>query len=147
MCLIVDINVAHKVLLVSDDPDFKDVHICLFTNSNPKASLVYGGKLTDEYSTNHEIVKKLVELDRAGRARKVDDDHVNKEMEWIIQSELCKSDDEHIIALARVSSVRLLCSHDKDLHSDFTNKALLDKPRGKVYQKPRHKNLLRKFCG
>ncbi|MCI0490774.1 MAG: hypothetical protein L0229_29625 [Blastocatellia bacterium] len=147
MCLIVDVNVAHRVLLVSDDPDFKDVHICLFTNSNPKGSLVYGGKLTDEYSRNHEIIRTLVKLDQAGRARKADDDLVNEEMERIIQSGLCESNDEHIIALARVGRVRLLCSHDKDLHADFTNKALLDKPRGKVYQKPRHKNLLSRFCG
>ena len=147
MCLIVDINVANKVLLVSDDPDFMDVHICLFTNSNPRGSLVYGGKLMDEYSKSREIIKKLVELDRAGRARRVDDDLIDEEMEWIIQSGLCKSNDGHIIALARVGRVRLLCSHDRDLHADFTNKELLNKPRGKVYQRPTHRNLLSRFCG
>lgn len=147
MCLIVDINVAHKVLLVSDDPDFKDVHICLFTNSNPRGSLAYGGKLLNEYGRSPEIIRKLAELDRAGRARKVDDDLVDEEMKRIIQSGICKSDDEHIIALARVGRVRLLCSHDKDLHTDFTNKTLLDKPRCKVYQKPKHNKLLWRFCG
>ena len=146
MCLIIDVNVAHKILLMSDDPDFRDVHECLFTSKMPHARIAHGGKLTREYLHSHKIRRVLVELDRAGRAWKVDDELVEREVEWVLESGLCESDDEHIIGLARVSHVRLLCSHDQALHIDFTNKALLDKPRGKVYQTRKHKRLLRKFC-
>lgn len=146
MCLIIDVNVAHKILLANDDPDFKDVHECLFTGKMPHARMAYGGKLAREYLNNHKIRRVLVELDRAGRAWKVDDSLIEREIEWVVTSGLCQSDDEHIIGLARVSGVRLLCSHDQSLHIDFTNKALLDKPRGKVYQTKKHKKLLTEFC-
>ena len=46
---------------------------------------------------------------------------------------LCISDDPHVIALARISGARLLCSNDKDLQQDFGTKNLIDRPRGKVY--------------
>ncbi len=147
MCIIVDVNVASKVLLTPDDPDFRDVYISLFKNKKPKASLVYGGKLLDEYSRNLAVRRMLAILDRAGRTRKIDDDAVEKEIEIVIQIGSCISNDKHIIALARVGNTRLLCSHDKALHADFTNKALLDKPRGKVYQNRGHKKLLERFCG
>jgi len=50
-----------------------------------------------------------------------------------------QSNDEHIIALAKVSGVNVLVSHDKKLHKDF--KKLIK--GGKVYQKANHKRLLR----
>lgn len=146
MCLIVDVNIAHKVFLATDNPDFKDVHKALFTDNKPIASIVYGGKLVDEYARNSQIIRVLAQLDRTGRARKVDDDLIRKEMETVVQINLCQSNDEHIIALARIGKVRVLCSHDKALHTDFTNKKLIDKPRGKVYQKSKHVKLLWRFC-
>lgn len=147
MCVIIDANVARRVLLVIDDPDFKDVHAALFDPRHTKVKLVYGGKLSNEYARVHEIRRIVATLDRAGRAIKVDDDMVNQETANVSNSRLCISDDPHIIALALVSNVRLLCSHDRDLHTDFTNKTLLDKPRGKVYQTAKHVDLLRRFCG
>lgn len=52
-----------------------------------------------------------------------------------------KSNDGHIIALAKVSGVNVLVSLDEDLHKDFKNKKLIK--GGKVYQKANHKCLLR----
>jgi len=49
-----------------------------------------------------------------------------------------KSNDKHIIALAKVSEVNVLVSLDKDLHKDF-KKLIKD---GKVYQKANHKRIL-----
>ncbi len=147
MCLIIDINIAQKVLLTDNDPDFGLVHACLFIGKPHNARLVYGGKkFLEEYSKNHSVTKIVAQLDRAGKALKIDDALVNNEEEMIRISGLCTSNDEHIIALARVSNVRLLCSHDIPLHSDFTDKNLLDTPRGKVYQNTSHKDLLKRFC-
>ncbi len=61
------------------------------------------------------------------------------------KARLCKSNDGHIIALAIVSGARTLCSNNKrkkHLFADFTNKALIDDPRGGVYQNPSHRHLL-----
>ncbi len=146
MCLILDINIAHKVLLTGNDPDYKDVHSSLFTNKPATAIMVHGGKLTKEYAGNNQIRKVVVELDRRGRALKVDDALVNAEQLQVKQSRLCCSDDEHIIALARVRRVRLLCTNDDALITDFTNKSLINSPRGKVYKHAQHKPLLAKFC-
>jgi hypothetical protein len=147
MCLIVDNDVVHRVLLKPDDEDFKHVHSSLFGLKKPKAVLVYGGsKLNKEYTGSEAIIEKLLELRRAGRARREDDGLVDSEEKRVAASKLCSSNDEHIIALALVSKARLLCSRDNALAGDFTNKALIDKPRGKVYKYATHKKLLMQFC-
>jgi predicted nucleic acid-binding protein len=148
MCLIVDANVVNRVFLIADDPDFKDLYASLFATRKPVAKIIYGGKLIEEYSrSHHEVIRILLQLDQAGRATKVDDSLIDGEHEIIIKMKVCKSNDTHIIALARAGKVRLLCSHDKPLATDFKNKALLNKPRGKVYKSSKHNNLLDKFCG
>ena len=147
MCLIIDANVAPRILLFADDPDFEPVHRRLFGSSGPSAKVVYGGKLTSELLKNHKIKSILRVLDGMGRARIVDEASVQKEVDSVLKTKLCRSDDEHIIGLARASGVRLLCSHDGDLLTDFGNKALIDKPRGKVYKNASHQHLLKVFCG
>ncbi len=147
MCLIIDINIAHKALLTDSDPDFSIVYACLFTGKPYKARLVYGGKkFLEELAKNNAVISIIAALDRAGKAIKIDDNSVDEEEQKIAASGLCTSNDEHIIALARVANVRLLCSHDQALHVDFTDKKLLDTPRSKVYQDTTHKDLLRRFC-
>lgn len=147
MCLIVDANIAARILLTTDDPDFEPVHRRLFGTKSPTAKLVHGGKLTSELVKNHKIKSILRVLDTMGRARIIDDASVQQELDSVVETRLCRSDDEHIIGLARASGVRLLCSHDGDLLKDFGNKALIDKPRGKVYKTTRHQHLLKVFCG
>jgi hypothetical protein len=144
--MIVDINIAHKALLRDNDPDFRDIYASLFTGKMPNAKIVYGGHLTTEYIRSNALRRILIQLDRAGRARRVDDKSVNQEAAVVTNSGLCRSDDQHIIALARVGNVRLLCSHDTNLHTDFKNKDLLSNPRGKVYQNSSHNELLRIAC-
>ncbi len=146
MCLIVDVNVAPNIFLTEDDPDFKYVHERLFAKTGMKVTLVYGGKLLDEYRYNAEILALLLALDRAGKARKVADADVNAECDALEKADLCQSNDHHIIALAKTGNVRLLCSRDQALTSDFTSKHLLDNPRGKVYKHDTHRALLRAAC-
>lgn len=146
MCMIVDANIAHRTLLEENDPDFGEIHESLFANTMPNAKLVYGGHLTTEYNRSDRLRRIVAQLDRAGRARQIKDDPVNRESVQVENSGLCRSNDFHIIALARIGHVRLLCSLDQALHTDFTNHLLLSKPRGKVYQNRTHAALLRRFC-
>jgi hypothetical protein len=83
-----------------------------------------------------------VALDKAGRAVRIPDADVDAEQKRLEAVGKYKSDDPHILALARVSRVRLLCSNDHLLCADFKNKKLIDKPRGKIYWDIRSKHIL-----
>jgi hypothetical protein len=146
MCVIIDANVAPRVLLSNNDPDFRAVFKALFSDRRPIAKVVYGGKNATELQHNGAIRRILAELDRAGRASEVSNSDIEIELAQVEMSGLCVSDDPHIIALARAGNVRLVCTKDKDLQRDVTNKQLLDKPRGRVYQYASHRTLLVRFC-
>lgn len=143
MCLIIDANFVHHVH-PTPDANGTPIRQALLIG---RARLVYGGKLSQEYRDGSvEFRRWLVRLDQAGRARKVPDADVNHVTEELVRDGTCVSDDAHIIALARVSSVRLLCSSDAALHTDFTNHSLLS-PRGSVYQRDEHVHLIDEHCG
>ena len=141
MCLIIDTNVAALALCHPADPEFEPVYRSLFGEGRPEQNLVYGGALASEYDKSGRISSAVQELLRTGRARREDDAEVNRETGQIRAR--CKSNDPHIIALARVSGVRLLCTHDRrsGLMADFKKKSLVDGPRGKVYTKNTRGNL------
>lgn len=139
MCLIIDTNLAADFFCSSSTtlaPLKKAV-------MSATCCVYYGGsKLRKEYFQSSKIQKMIVALDRAGRAKAIRDDLVDARIGQI--ENLCISNDSHIIALALESGARLLCSHDADLHTDFTNTMLINKPRGHVYQNSSHKHLIRK---
>lgn len=143
MCLLLDANCLHKVF-PSIDKEFLPIKNAITEGG---AKLVYGGtKLLGEYKKVATAWRMIVALDRAGRTRKVSDSEVDaKESELKVAGQL-QSDDPHVIALAMISGVRLLCSHDANLHADFTNPNIL-RPRGSVYQNASHKHLIRQHCG
>jgi len=147
MCLIIDNDARDRVFFNPDDRDFQDLHACLIGDGLPVVRIVYGGELRREYLKRPKVMKQLVELDRRGRARVVSDALVDEETAALRVSGLCQSNDVHVIALARVGKVGLLCTCDNNLKKDFKTKALIDKPRGKVYNRKSHKELLREFCG
>lgn len=143
MCLIIDANVASLVLTSLPDADFKSVTAALLSG---QATLCHGGKLTDEYSRLGSVVRFLRLLDQAGRVRVLPHDQVEQETKRLQEEELCRSDDPHVLAVARVGKVRLLCSRDEALTKDFKNPAFIDRPRGSVYRNAKHAHLLRRHC-
>lgn len=144
--MIVDANVASKVLVSENDVDFGYIRKCLFHPKKLVARLVYGGRLAREYERVAEVARIVRILDQAGKARIVADDLIDYEVDQVRKLSVCVSNDEHVIGLARASRARLLCSLDQNLHADFTNKLLIDKPRGKVYQNDNHRPLVGQFC-
>lgn len=139
MCLIIDINIFHKVL--KTDPEFKPICTRLKRST---IELAYGGKLAEEYFKDNDIKRYLVKLDQAGVAKKYNKKDVNDETAHVKAMKSCVSDDEHIIALARISGARILCSRDTALQKDFQNKKLIDNPRGSIYKRANHEHLLEK---
>ncbi len=143
MCLIIDVNWVHHVH-PTPNADGTPIREALLTG---RARLVYGGKLSQEYRDGSRDFRRwLVRLDQAGRALKVPDADVNRATDELVRAGTLVSDDPHIIALAQVSRVRLLCSSDGALHTDFTNHVLLS-PRGSVYQRAEHAHLIDDHCG
>jgi hypothetical protein len=105
--------------------------------------MVYGGLNAKELSrSNSETRRNIRALNQAGRAYYFTDEEVCTEEENVINLAVMTSNDPHIIALARVSGARTLCSHDIQLHRDFRNRNLINRPRGHIYQNSSHRHLL-----
>lgn len=141
MCVIIDADVAALVFRDPPDPDFLPVSMWL-RRPLGDGMLAYGGPLTRQLFRVARAQVAILELDRAGRATRFPDQAVEAQEQRVKKLRLCKSDDPQVIALAIVSGARTLCSRDTDLHEDFKNKRLIDKPRGRVYQNPAHKGHL-----
>lgn len=141
MAMIVDANCAGNVLCENPTAAFAPVLKAILEK---RARLVIGGlKLREEYMRIGPVWRFLIALDKAGLAIAFPDEMVNAVEDDLKINKNLKSDDPHILALALVSGARLLCSHDKDLHKDFTSIQILPKPRGKVYQDEKHSKLLK----
>jgi len=143
MCLIIDANVAPAVFGGnSNSSDFRPI-IDWLTSPRRNGKLVVGGKLKDELFRIENAHRFIIRLLQAGRARDITE-NVDEETEKVRNMPELKSDDPHIIALAKVSGARILCSNDKDLREDFRNRRILNPP-GHIYQNAKHKPLLREY--
>ncbi len=145
MCVIVDVNVAARVLLRSDDQDFAPVSFRILGKSKQRLILVYGGQLLEEYRRHHAILRILAVLDRSGRAIQRSAMEIEAAEGKLNDDGNCVSNDVHILALALVSGARLLVSLDHDLHRDFRNPKVLNKPRGSIYQNRSHLPVLQRI--
>jgi hypothetical protein len=144
MCLIIDANCAYETLSVKPSPVFSPVIQAI---QQKKAVMVIGGKkLREEYLRLPTVWRFILMLDRAGKAVAYSDAAIDKLERSLEESGLLHSDDPHIIALAKVSGARLLCSKDVNLHKDFRSAKLISKPRGAIYQKESHIKLIGKLC-
>lgn len=148
MCLIIDANLAARIFRPEDEIPSADFRPLLEWLEN-RGCLVLGGKLTDELHRVAHVKRYLLQLLRAGRARIVATAAIDDEEARVRALGLAESNDTHVIALARVSGARTLCSADQFLHRDFRNRHLISHPRGSVYQSARHRRLLRhtSSCG
>ncbi len=129
MCVIVDANLASLVFKTQPSNHYAPVITWL---TKKDGLLVYGGQLARELGKVEVARRFLVTLQRAGRAKLIPDPELEKEESVVHATGLCQSNDAHVIALARVSGARTLCSRDAALHQDFKNAQLIAKPRGVV---------------
>ena len=135
MCAIVDANVASRFFAHDSDllPLWKWI-------DDGKGRLAVGGQLTEELSRVAGAAAQLRAWLQAGLAFREDTGQLEAERQQV--ADQCSSDDSHVIALARVSGARILCSSDRRLHADFGNRALINNPRGSIYQTADHRHLL-----
>ena len=100
-----------------------------------------GGRLWIDEFHGTQRANLVQSLEQAGRAIIYPASIVNAEEDAVKVD--CKSNDAHVIALARVSGARVLCTQDSELEDDFKDRTLIDSPRGSIYKNASHRHLLR----
>lgn len=138
MCAILDVNVVHQVFGPNRPPAGEAFFKWL---ASGKGQLVAGGELLRELDGNRKFRTWRQQAVLAGRVRLCDADEVNEKTQTLKNEHSCRSNDQHILALAQVSGARLLYSNDDALQRDFKDKNLIDKPRGKVYSTLQNEDL------
>ena len=138
MCAILDANVAGQVF-GADRPDAGRAFFDWFDSG--RGRLVVGGRLLQELDRNHAFKEWRLQAVLAGRIKLLNDEAVDRRTKQLEQENACRSNDEHVIALAQLGGPRLLYSNDGDLQEDFADKTLVDHPRGKVYSTKEHQHL------
>lgn len=134
MKIIVDANCAMKV--GGHDADGNPVLARLLSG---KLHLCLCPELRVELAKT-PISEIFTDLALAGTTVEVDGEKIQADKKEFKSH--CKSNDLHILALARLSHCRLLFSNDKPLHTDFTNLDIIPSPKGKIYQTCAHSHLL-----
>jgi len=141
MCIIVDANKLGEFLAAPTHEDAEPIRRWLHRPGSP-GSLVYStdGKFASELG--NEAKRKLADYARAGRARLVPGSRFAKDEAQLKASGTLRSNDPHVLALARTSGVRLLYTGDQALIADFKDRRFLRSPRGRVYSGAANANLL-----
>ena len=139
MCIIVDANRMGDFLADPPGDDAAPIRRWLDTG---RGSVVYStaGKFAQEIGGRAR--QRLLRYSQAGMARLVPEERFIDDQNTL-QGQV-RSDDPHVLALARVTGVRLLYTGDTALIADFKDKAFLNKPRGKIYSGVANANLLTK---
>lgn len=142
MCLIVDNDVGQTFFSSQrGDPYFP----ALDWIRRRDGRLVVGGRLWVEEYHGTQRANLVRSLEQTGRAIIYPARVVDAEEDAVKVN--CKSNDTHVIALARISGARVLCTQDSALEDDFKNRALIDSPRGHIYKNASHQHLLRHHGG
>lgn len=140
MCIIIDACVLGEFF--GECPSEASRPIRKWIEEN-EGRMVSGGKLSEELMVSNAATSQIVTWWRSGHALLYKKEAVNAEEKAVQSAGICKSNDAHIIALARVSGARVLFSRDKaGLHEDFRNGQLVNDPRGRIYQTKDHVHLL-----
>ena len=142
MCLIVDNDVGQTFFSSQrGDPYFPALNWI----RRRDGKLVVGGRLWIKEYHGTQRANLVQSLEQAGRAIIYPASVVDAEEDTV--RDACKSNDTHVIALARVSGARVLCTKDSDLEADFKDRTLIDSPRGSIYKNASHQHLLRHHGG
>ena len=139
MCMIIDANKLGVFLADQMADDVQPIHGWL---NKGWGNLVYstGGAFADE--VGRPTRKRLARYVQAGRATVIPASAFEDDERQLSDNSAVRSDDHHVLALARYSGARVLYTGDTALIGDFKNKQLIDKPRGKIYSGARNARLL-----
>ncbi len=126
VCLIIDANCVGEVFGTNRSAAGRDLAKWL---KNSGARLVAGGQLREEMRNANRFKKWAEEAQKDGRLREISSRKVETEQSALPHDHV-RSNDLHVIALARASGARILYSKDRKLQDDFKDPRLVDKPEG-----------------
>ena len=129
MCAIVDSDVAAEVF--GKNPSDAGLRFFNWVSSGTGLLIVGGKNLIELNQTSAKTW--ISQAYRFGKVRIEDKQEVNNLSEEISTQHTCKSNDQHILALSRISGARLLFTNDWDLQKDFKNGLLVGGKGGKIY--------------
>ena len=136
MCAIVDANSLADVF--KDNPSERAAAFFNWLEEHHVKLVIGGTKYRHEVD---EVKKASLWFRRAintGRAEEVDDGTIDDDAHHLENlrdarsRKVLRSDDPHVLALARCSGARLLYTDDGDLIQDFTDGKIVGKPVGKA---------------
>ena len=130
MCVILDASVVGEVF---GSKRTEAAHKFFDWIHSGRGHLVIGGKVLEEPNKNSKFKAWRQQATSSGRITEANEIEVNARTEKLKNENSCRSNDPHVIALAKVSGARLLYSNDVTLIKDFKDKNLIDQPRCKVY--------------
>lgn len=142
MCVIIDTNRFGDAFSFPPKEAYRPLLDWILGDDRDGVAVIGGSKLAAEIGKHDTARRFFAQAVKAGRARVVPSAVVDAEQTRLEAAGSCASDDPHVIGLARVSGARTVCTEDRALMGDVTNKHLLDHPRGKVYRAAPHAHLL-----
>ncbi len=144
MCLVIDTNTLAAVFdpKASNHEEFKFVSDWIYDG---KGKIVFGGSKYKEELSKTKYLSLFTQLNIAGKSCKANDmlvDEEAKTIETILQHP--NFDDQHIVALLRITGCKLICSDDKRAHPYFRHNLFFKTAsvRPKIYTGKRNKDLL-----
>lgn len=137
--MIVDTNRMGDFLAEPVTPDSAPIHGWLRKGGGNLVFSIGGPFATELYPA---AKRRLLAYSQAGRAKNFPGEEVEDEARRLESAGVVRSNDAHVLALARVSGARLLYSGDAALMADFKDGKILAKPRGRIYSGAKNKGLL-----
>ena len=141
MCIIVDASCLGAFL---SDPVNKDAAPIRNWLAKRGGRIIYSTGGAFEREVGHRQRGRLEVYVRAGQARLIPASQFAADEQVLRARTDRRSDDPHVLALARETGGRLLYTDDHNLILDFKNKKFIDQPRGKVYSSATNADLLTK---
>ena len=141
MCMIVDASKLGDFLADPIKMDSEPIHKWL---ERGMGILVYstGGQYGVELNKAPKLKDKLADYARSGRARVIRAERFEADELALTARSDRRSNDAHVLALARESGARVLYTGDDALMADFKDKKFIDGPRGKIYSSAANRGLL-----
>ncbi|MBI4954336.1 MAG: hypothetical protein HY908_20095 [Myxococcales bacterium] len=143
MCVIIDANRFAEAVAQPPASAYRPLIDWLLLPRSDGVAVFGGSKYAEELRRAPSAQRFFVKLVQAGRAKPI----AGVDAEADAVRARCVSDDEHIVALARLSGARVVCTEDGDLMSDVRDPRLLARPRGRVYRNAGHRALLHHDAG
>jgi len=141
MCLIVDTSVVNE--LVANKTQRSKVF--LEFQSKRRIRIATCSDLQKEHKGNAAVIAFFRRIKQNNLLDEIGDSRIRVEQRAVREIG-CKSNDPHVLALARVSGARVIATDDSDLRRDVGNAKLL-KPKGKVFSKANQRHLFSgRYC-